>query len=46
MPVLVLGNGDTLIESSAILDYLDELVGPDRALPDAGKRPAHTFECR
>ena len=25
MPVLVLGTGETLIESSAILDYLDKL---------------------
>jgi glutathione S-transferase len=32
MPVLVLSSGETLIESAAILDYLDELVGPTRAL--------------
>jgi glutathione S-transferase len=37
MPVLVLDNGETLIESAAILDYLDELVGADRALlPTSG----------
>jgi glutathione S-transferase len=29
---LVQPDGDTLFESSAILDYLDERVGPDRAL--------------
>src|ERR1700694_3206665 len=32
VPTLVLDNGDALIESTAILDYLDELVGPDRAM--------------
>jgi glutathione S-transferase len=32
MPVLVLSGGETLIESSAILDYLDEIAGPSRAL--------------
>jgi glutathione S-transferase len=37
MPVLVLENGEALIESAAILDYLDELAGPTRALlPAAG----------
>ena len=32
VPVLVLDTGETLIESSAMLDYLDELAGPERAL--------------
>jgi len=32
VPVLVLDSGEALIESSAIVDYLDELAGPDRAL--------------
>jgi glutathione S-transferase len=32
VPALVLGEAHVLIESSAILDYLDELVGADRAL--------------
>ncbi len=32
VPVLVLDDGDTLIESSAILDALDELVPVDRSL--------------
>jgi glutathione S-transferase len=38
MPALMLDTGETLIESAAILDYLDELVGPGRALlPPAGE---------
>jgi glutathione S-transferase len=32
VPVLVLGDGESLVESAAILDALDEMVGPDRAL--------------
>ena len=32
MPALVLDSGETLIESAAILDHLDNIVGPDRAL--------------
>jgi glutathione S-transferase len=32
VPTLVLDNGETLIESAAILDHLDELVGPPRAM--------------
>ena len=37
MPALVLDDGETLIESAAILDYLDEVAGPTRALiPAAG----------
>lgn len=32
MPALVLDDGETLIESAAILDYLDELAGSWRAL--------------
>lgn len=31
-PALMLENGEVLIESGAILDYLDELAGPERAL--------------
>ncbi|MGN6516143.1 MAG: glutathione S-transferase family protein [Rhizomicrobium sp.] len=36
IPSLVLDNGEVLIESGAILDYLDEQVGPDRALIPRG----------
>jgi glutathione S-transferase len=32
VPTLVLDDGEALIESTAILDYLDEQVGPSRAL--------------
>jgi glutathione S-transferase len=32
VPTLVLDSGETLIESMAILDYLDELVGPGKAM--------------
>jgi glutathione S-transferase len=32
VPTLVLDCGEALIESTAILDYLDELVGPDKAM--------------
>jgi glutathione S-transferase len=37
VPTLVTDDGDRLMESGAILDYVDELAGPDRALlPRAG----------
>jgi glutathione S-transferase len=32
VPTLVLDGGEALIESTAILDYLDELVGPGKAM--------------
>jgi glutathione S-transferase len=32
VPTLVLDSGEALIESAAILDYLDETVGPDKAM--------------
>jgi glutathione S-transferase len=32
MPALVLDDGETLIDSAAILDHLDQVVGPSRAL--------------
>ncbi len=35
VPTLVLDDGSVLIESAAILDYLDDLVGPSRALVPA-----------
>ncbi|HEX3602599.1 MAG TPA: glutathione S-transferase family protein [Steroidobacteraceae bacterium] len=37
VPTLVQADGETLIESAAILDFLDETVGPERALlPHSG----------
>jgi glutathione S-transferase len=37
VPTMILDDGEVLIESGAILDYLDERVGPSRALcPPAG----------
>ncbi len=37
VPTLVRDDGEALYESAAILDFLDELVGPDRALtPSSG----------
>lgn len=35
VPVLVLASGETLIDSAAILDYLDQRAGPERALMPA-----------
>jgi len=32
VPTLVLDDGEALIESTAILDYLDELVGTEKAM--------------
>ena len=32
VPTLVLDDGEALIECTAILDYLDELVGPEKAM--------------
>jgi glutathione S-transferase len=38
VPTLVLPDGESLIDSSAILDFLDESVGPQRALlPGSGQ---------
>ncbi|MDH3316572.1 MAG: glutathione S-transferase family protein [Gammaproteobacteria bacterium] len=39
VPVLILDDGESLFESGAILDYLDERVGPDRSLTPASGRP-------
>ncbi len=37
IPALILDDGEVLIDSSAIIDHLDEMVGPERALiPRAG----------
>jgi glutathione S-transferase len=32
VPTLVLDDGEALIESTAILDYLDEIIGADKAM--------------
>ncbi len=45
VPTLVLDDGETLIESGAILDYLDECVGPARAMiAAAGDRRRHALK--
>jgi glutathione S-transferase len=47
VPTLVLDDGEVLIESSAILDYLDELVGPERAMIAAqGETRRHGLRIR
>ena len=39
IPSLILDDGTTLIDSGAILDWLDQQVGPERALlPPMGRR--------
>jgi glutathione S-transferase len=44
VPTLVLPDGEPLYESAAILDYLDEQVGPERALlPRAGEARRETL---
>lgn len=43
VPTLVLDDGEVLIESGAMLDHLDDLVGPERAMTPArgpGRRKA------
>jgi glutathione S-transferase len=45
VPTLVLDGGEALIESTAILDYLDELVGPERAMI-AERGPARRHSLR
>ena len=44
VPTLMLDDGEVLIESSAILDALDEMAGPERALmPHAGPERRHAL---
>jgi glutathione S-transferase len=45
VPTLVLDSGEVLIESGAILDHLDESVGPSRAMiADAGDPRRHALK--
>jgi glutathione S-transferase len=45
IPSLVLDSGEVMVDSVAILDYLDELVGPERALmPRAGRERREVFQ--
>ena len=46
VPTLVLDDGEALIDSHMILDYLDELAGPDRAMlpPKASSSFGDYFE--
>ena len=45
VPTLMLDDGEVLIESSAILDALDEMAGPERALmPHAGPERRHALQ--
>lgn len=46
IPALILDDGETLIDSTAILDWLDQSVGPERALtPPAGPERRHALRC-
>jgi glutathione S-transferase len=46
IPSLVLDDGSILIESGAILDFLDEAAGPERALlPRAGRARQEALQC-
>ena len=45
VPVLVLDDGEALVDSAAILDYLDELAGPKRTLiPPSGSERRHVMQ--
>jgi glutathione S-transferase len=45
VPTLVLDGGEVLIESTAILDYLDELVGAEKAMiADKGPERRHALK--
>jgi glutathione S-transferase len=46
VPALVLDDGEVLIDSAAIIDHLDELVGRDRALtPPSGAERRAVLRC-
>jgi glutathione S-transferase len=45
VPTLVLDDGEVLIESAAMLDHLDELAGPSRAMiAPSGERRRHALQ--
>ena len=45
VPVLLLDDHEALIESAVILDYLDEIAGPERALiPPSGPERRHALK--
>src|SRR5215212_225961 len=45
IPTLILDDGEVLIESFAILDEIDQMVGPDRALtPASGPERRHVMK--
>jgi glutathione S-transferase len=45
VPTLVLDGGEALMESTAILDYLDELVGAEKAMiPESGPERRHALK--
>jgi glutathione S-transferase len=45
IPSLVLASGEVLVDSAAILDHIDETVGPERALiPPAGAARRHVLQ--
>jgi glutathione S-transferase len=45
VPTLLLDDGEALVESTAILDYLDELVGPDKAMiAESGPQRRHALK--
>ena len=47
VPTLVLDGGEALIESTAITDYLDELVGPEKAMiAERGPDRRHAVKVR
>ena len=45
VPTLVLDDGEALIETSAMLDYLDERSGPERALLPTFRAPSGAARC-
>src|SRR5712691_8405131 len=46
VPSLILSDGTTLIDSAAILDWLDQAVGPERALlPPSGPARQQALQC-